>query len=124
MPVLQEKTYFEMPHEKAKSLAFKGYDSAGTAFPFERSVPVGDCVLQRSSDPIAHIVDFDSAAERAARIKKRKELFESIEENKWRYPADMPSAVEILREVRIERDRQISDILGLPYDESLRDDRL
>lgn len=67
----------------------------------------------------SRLIDSDTEAARAERIKKRKELFARIEANKASYPSDMPDAVEIVHEGRRERDRQISDVLGLPYAEEV-----
>ena len=64
--------------------------------------------------------DFDTEAKRAERIKKREELFKEIGKLEWRGPK--PTAdeiVELVHEGRRERDRQISDVLGLPYDEEV-----
>lgn len=63
---------------------------------------------------------FDTEAERAARIEKRKALFAEMKKIKWKGPK--PTAdeiVEMIHEGRRERDRQLSDTLGLPYDEAV-----
>lgn len=46
----------------------------------------------------------DTEAERAARAKRREELFRQAEEERADLPKDLPSAVEMLRQVRDERD--------------------
>ena len=58
--------------------------------------------LRYASPPFAATVDTE--AERAARAKRREELFRQAEEERADLPKDLPSAVEMLRQVRDERD--------------------
>lgn len=58
--------------------------------------------LRYASPPFAATVDTE--AERAARAKRREELFRQAEEERADLPKDLPSAVEMLRRVRDERD--------------------
>ncbi len=70
----------------------------------------------------SNIVDFDTERERKERIEKRKALFAKIEEEAKNNPLPQITSDDILEAVhegRRERDRQISDLLGLPYDEEL-----
>lgn len=63
---------------------------------------------------------FDTEAQRAERIEERKALFKEIGSLQWHGPK--PTANEIVELVhggRRERGRQISDALGLPYDEEV-----
>ncbi len=74
--------------------------------------------LHRPACPSA--LSFDTEAQRAERIEKRKALFDEIDALQWHGPE--PTADEIValvREGRRERDRQISDALGLPHDEEV-----
>ena len=57
-------------------------------------------------------LDFDTEAKRAARIKKRQELFESAKANPLVLPPDAPSPVDVIREAREERSRHIGEVLG------------
>lgn len=65
-------------------------------------------------------IDFDTEADRLERIEKRKALFEEIGRITWKGPKPTTEEiVELVHEGRRERDRQISDVLNLPYDEEI-----
>ena len=75
---------------------------------------------ERMYRAVRPIPDFDTEEERAARIEKRKKLFAEIEKMNWGGPK--PTAdeiVELVHEGRRERDRQMSDVLDMPYDEEV-----
>ena len=52
---------------------------------------------------------FDTVAERAARIRKRKELFALIDETRVEISPDFPCPAEIVRESRSERERELDE---------------
>ena len=127
MPALQVRDFPDELYEQLKAYAASQHRSVAqqTIVAVEQMLEAADAqhywdgrelhrLERRSRD-----LDYDTEAERAARIEKRKALFAEIAKNKANYPDDMPSAVEMVHEGRRERDRQISDSLGLPYDEEV-----
>lgn len=65
-----------------------------------------------------HYFDFDTEAQRSARIEKRKALFEEISAlPKVDIPSDFPNSVQLVREGHEERDRRILEATGFPFDE-------
>lgn len=127
MPALQVRDFPDELYEQLKAYAASQHRSVAqqTIVAVEQMLEAADAQhywdgrelhrLERRS----RYLDYDTEAERAARIEKRKALFAEIAKNKANYPDDMPSAVEMVHEGRRERDRQISDSLGLPYDEEV-----
>lgn len=124
MPALQVRDFPDDLYEQLKDYAASQHRSIAQQTIVAVEQMLEEKASQRRAEeqpylitPRARIFEYDSEAARVARIKKRKELFARIEANKTKFPDDMPSAVEIIHKGRRERDRQISDILGLPYDE-------
>lgn len=127
MPALQVRDFPDDLYEQLKAYAASQHRSVAqqTIVAVEQMLEAADAQhywdgrelhrLERRS----RYLDYDTEEERAARIEKRKKLFAEIAKNKANYPDDMPSAVEMVHEGRRERDRQISDSLGLPYDEEV-----
>lgn len=127
MPALQVRDFPDELYEQLKAYAASQHRSVAqqTIVAVEQMLEAADAQhywdgrelhrLERRS----RYLDYDTEEERAARIEKRKKLFAEIAKNKANYPDDMPSAVEMVHEGRRERDRQISDSLGLPYDEEV-----
>lgn len=67
--------------------------------------------------PKPRMLDYDSEAARAARIKKRKELFARIEKlPKFGVPEGFPDTAELIRQGHEERDQRILDAIGF-YDQ-------
>ncbi len=62
----------------------------------------GEALHRAESRP--HFFDFDTEAKRAARIQKRKELFEEIAKlPKFDVPEDFPDSVELIRQGEVKR---------------------
>lgn len=72
------------------------YDSASAASP--------------SHKPL--YLEFDTEAARAARIKKRKELMKRINETRVELPPNFPDPVDMVREVREERDEHFGEFMA------------
>lgn len=127
MPALQVRDFPEELYEELKVYADRHHRSIA-----QQTIVAVEEMLERQNEsyygdgrklyrPVcSNAFDFDTEAQRAERIEKRKALFEEIDALRWRGPE--PTADEIValvREGRQERDRQISDALGLPYDEEV-----
>lgn len=127
MPALQVRDFPDELYEQLKAYAASQHRSVAqqTIVAVEQMLEAADAQHYWDGRELHRLerrpryLDFDTEAERAARIEKRKALFAEIAKNKANYPDDMPSAVEMVHEGRRERDRQISDSLGLPYDEEV-----
>lgn len=127
MPALQVRDFPDELYEQLKAYAASQHRSVAqqTIVAVEQMLEAADAQHYWDGRELHRLerrpryLDFDTEAERAARIEKRKKLFAEIAKNKANYPDDMPSAVEMVHEGRRERDRQISDSLGLPYDEEV-----
>ncbi len=125
MPALQVRDFPDELYEQLKAYAASQHRSVAqqTIVAVEQMLEAADAQHywdgERLYRAVRPIPDYDTEEERAARIEKRKKLFAEIAKNKANYPDDMPSAVEMVHEGRRERDRQISDSLGLPYDEEV-----
>lgn len=123
MPALQVRDFPDDLYEQLKTYAASHHRSIAqqTIVAVEQMLKAADAFHYWDGEQLYRVAakprmfDYDTEAARAARIKKRKELFAQIEANKADYPDDMPSAVEIVREMREERDCQISETLGLPF---------
>lgn len=127
MPALQVRDFPDELYEQLKAYAASQHRSVAqqTIVAVEQMLEAADAQHYWDGRELHRLerrpryLDFDTEAERAARIEKRKKLFAEIAKNKANYPDDMPSAVDMVHEGRRERDRQISDSLGLPYDEEV-----
>lgn len=127
MPALQVRDFPDELYEQLKAYAASQHRSVAqqTIVAVEQMLEAADAQHYWDGRELHRLerrpryLDFDTETERAARIEKRKALFAEIAKNKANYPDDMPSAVEMVHEGRRERDRQISDSLGLPYDEEV-----
>ena len=86
MPALQVRDFPEDLYEKLKEVAAREHRS----------------VAQQT---------IDTEAKRAARIKKRQELFESAKAHPLVLPPDAPSPVDVVREAREERSKHIGEVL-------------
>ena len=71
----------------------------------------GECAHAKEEPCRSLYLDFDTEAKRAARIKKRQELFESAKAHPLVLPLDAPGPVDIIREAREERSRHIGEVL-------------
>lgn len=127
MPALQVRDFPDELYEQLKAYAASQHRSVAqqTIVAVEQMLEAADAQHYWDGRELHRLerrpryLDYDTEEERAARIEKRKKLFAEIAKNKANYPDDMPSAVEMVHEGRRERDRQISDSLGLPYDEEV-----
>lgn len=125
MPALQVRDFPDELYERLKAYAASQHRSVAqqTIVAVEQMLAHPEASRywngERLYRAVRPIPDYDTEEERAARIEKRKKLFAEIAKNKANYPDDMPSAVEMVHEGRRERDRQISDSLGLLYDEEV-----
>lgn len=126
MPALQVRDFPDELYEQLKAYAASQHRSVAqqTIVAVEQMLEAADAQhygdgreLRRAVRPIS---DFDTEEERAARIEKRKALFEEIRRSEWSGPKQTADEiVEFVHEGRRERDRQMSDVLGLPYDEEV-----
>ena len=112
MPALQVRDFPEDLYEKLKVLAAREHRSVAqqTIVAVEAMVS-GECVHAKEEPRRSLYLDFDTEAKRAARIKKRQELFESAKANPLVLPPDAPSPVDVIREAREERSGHIGEVL-------------
>lgn len=71
----------------------------------------GECAHAKEEPRRSLYLDFDTETKRAARIKKRQELFESAKAHPLVLPPDAPSPVDVIREAREERSKHIGEVL-------------
>lgn len=109
MPALQVRDFPEDLYEKLKEVAAREHRSVAqqTIVAVEAMV-LGECAHAKGEPRRSLYLDFDTEAKRAARIKKRQELFESA---KAHLPPDAPSPVDVIREAREERSKHIGEVL-------------
>lgn len=126
MPALQVRDFPDELYEQLKAYAASQHRSVAqqTIVAVEQMLAHPEASHhwngERLYRAVRPIPDFDTEAERAARIEKRKALFAEIRRLEWsgsKQTAD--EIVEFVHESRRERDRQMSDVLGLPYDEEV-----
>lgn len=126
MPALQVRDFPDELYEQLKDYAASQHRSIAqqTIVAVEQMLETSNVSHYWDGKALHRVVrqprmyDFDTEAARAARIEKRKELFAEIEKIEWKGPKlTTDEIVELFHEGRRERDRQISDVLGLPYDE-------
>ena len=114
MPALQVRDFPDDLYEKLKELAAREHRSVAqqTIVAVEAMVS-GESAARAEGDPRHHTLylDFDTETKRAARIKKRQELFESAKATPLVLPPDAPSPVDVIREAREERSRHIGEVL-------------
>lgn len=128
MPALQVRDFPDELYEQLKTYAASQHRSVAqqTIVAVEQMLADAnashywDGATLRRAAPKPRIFECDTAVARAARIKKRKELFAEIRKCDWGGPAPTSEdIVALVHEGRRERDRQMSDTLGLPYDEEV-----
>lgn len=122
MPALQVREFPDDLYEQLKQYAASQHRSMAqqTIVAVEQMIGASDTDQGQYIERRPRYLDFDTEAQRAARIKKRKELFEEIHRLEWSGPKQTTDEiVELVHEGRRERDRQISNTLGLPYDEEV-----
>ncbi|WP_270297914.1 ribbon-helix-helix domain-containing protein [Eggerthella sinensis] len=124
MPALQVRDFPDELYEQLKAYAASQHRSVAqqTIVAVEQMLEHPEATHywngERLYRAVRPIPDFDTEAERAARVEKRKALFEEIRRSEWSGPKQTADEiVEFVHEGRRERDRQMSDVLGLPYDE-------
>lgn len=81
-------------------------------------------VIARPSRTVRESIELDrDPVERQKRAEKRRTLFREIEEQRalstspFFHDPSVPDPVTVIREMRAERDRQMCETLGLPYEE-------
>lgn len=116
MPALQVRDFPADLYEDLRKFAAREHRSMA-----QQTIKAVEDMILRDMDQRerANVIEFDSLAARRKRIEKRKALFEQIHENAKDLPKDLPNAAEVVREGREERDRQLCEVLGIPFDESL-----
>lgn len=127
MPALQVRDFPDDLYEQLKDYAASQHRSIAqqTIVAVEQMLETSNVSHYWDGKALHRVVrqprmyDFDTEAARAARIEKRKELFAEIGEGISGIFDNAPSAVEMVHEARRERDRQVSDLLDLPYDEEV-----
>ena len=112
MPALQVRDFPEDLYEKLKEVAARERRSVAqqTIVAVEAMVS-GECAHAKGEPRRSLYLDFDTEAKRAARIKKRQELFESAKAHPLVLSPDAPSPVDVIREAREERSRHIGEVL-------------
>lgn len=112
MPALQVRDFPEDLYKKLKEVAAREHRSVAqqTIVAVEAMVS-GEYTLAKEEPRRSLYLDFDTKAKRAARIKKRQELFESAKAHPLVLPPDAPSPVDVIREAREERSRHIGEVL-------------
>ena len=107
MPALQVRDFPEDLYEKLKVLAAREHRSVAqqTIVAVEAMVSGEGFGAPAESERRYHApyLDFDTEAKRAARIKKRQELFERSKAFRLILPPDAPSPAEVVRQGREER---------------------
>lgn len=112
MPALQVRDFPADLYEDLKRFAAREHRSMA-----QQTIKAVEDMLRREdvNTHDANVIEFDSLAARQRRIEKRKILFERIHENAKNLPKDMTPAVEVIREMREERDRHLCEVMGIPY---------
>lgn len=121
MPALQVRDFPDELYEQLKAYAASQHRSVAqqTIVAVEQMLEAADAQhywdgrelhrLERRS----RYFDFDTEAERAVRIEKRKALFEEIKKlPKVEVPADFPDTVELIRQGREERDACVDAMIA------------
>ena len=114
MPALQVRDFPEDLYEKLKVLAAREHRSVAQQTIVAVEAMVSGETKAAESDTCHHqalYLDFDTEAKRAARIKKRQELFERSKEHPLSLPPDAPSPVEVVRQGREERGEHLEKVL-------------
>lgn len=114
MPALQVRDFPEDLYEKLKVLAAREHRSVAQQTIVAVEAMVSGETKAAESDACHHqalYLDFDTEAKRAARIKKRQELFERSKEHPLSLPPDAPSPVEVVRQGREERGEHLGKVL-------------
>ncbi|MBC5585690.1 argininosuccinate lyase [Eggerthella sp. NSJ-70] len=128
MPALQVRDFPDELYEQLKAYAASQHRSVAqqTIVAVEQMLEAADAQHYWDGRELHRLerrpryLDFDTETERAARIEKRKALFAEIRRFEWSGPKQTADEiVEFVHEGRRERDRQMSDVLGLPYDEEV-----
>ncbi len=119
MPALQVRDFPDDLYEELKVYAASQHRSIAqqTIVAVEQMLQAEATGAPFSAEHKPHYLAFDTEAERAARIKRKKEVFERIGQLHWNGPK--PTAEEIVavvREGHKERDEAILQSLGF-YDE-------
>lgn len=112
MPALQVRDFPEDLYEKLKEVAAREHRSVAqqTIVAVEAMVS-GEYAYAKEEPRCSLYLDFDTEEKRAARIKKRQELFESAKAHPLVLPPDAPSPVDVIREAREERSNHIGEVL-------------
>lgn len=115
MPALQVRDFPEDLYEKLKEVAAREHRSVAqqTIVAVEAMVS-GECAPAKVEPARTLYLDFDTEAKRAARIKKRKELFERskalAEKNPHMRQLSADDIVETVREGREERSEHLFNV--------------
>lgn len=113
MPALQVRDFPEDLYEKLKVLAAREHRSVAQQTIVAVEAMVSGETKAAEGDACHHqalYLDFDTEAKRAARIKKRQELFERSKEHPLSLPPDAPSPVEVVRQGREERGEHLEKV--------------
>ena len=109
MPALQVRDFPEDLYEKLKEVAAREHRSVAQQTIVAVEAMVSGEYAHAKEEP--RYRDVDTEAKRAARIKKRQELFGSAKAHPLVLPPDAPSPVDVIREAREERSRHIGEVL-------------
>ncbi|QOS68946.1 argininosuccinate lyase [Eggerthella guodeyinii] len=121
MPALQVRDFPDELYEQLKAYAASQHRSVAqqTIVAVEQMLEAADAQHYWDGRELHRLerrpryLDFDTEAERAARIEKRKALFAEIEKlPKVEVPADFPDTVELIRQGREERDAYIDAMIA------------
>lgn len=116
MPALQVRDFPEDLYEKLKEVAAREHRSVAqqTIVAVEAMVS-GEYARAKEEPRRSPYLDFDTEAKRAARIKKRKELFEQgkalAEKNPQMKKLSADDIVKTIRESREERSEHLFSVL-------------
>ncbi len=112
MPALQVRDFPEDLYEKLKEVAAREHRSVAQQTIVAVEAMVSGEYVRAKEEPCRSLyLDFDTETKRAARIKKRQELFESAKAHPLVLPPDAPSPVDVIREARKERSKHIGEVL-------------
>lgn len=112
MPALQVKDFPDDLYAKLKECAARNHRSMSqqtVAYVEQGMASEGSSGRVALAGRGACAGSFDTVAERAARIRKRKELFALIDETRVEISPDFPCPAEIVREGRSERERELDE---------------
>ena len=115
MPALQVREFPDDLYEQLKQYAASQHRSMAqqTIVAVEQMIEAGNADQGQCVERRPGYLDFDTKTQRAARIKKRMELFEEIHAlPKVAIPPDFPDTVELIRQGRAERDAYIDEVLA------------